>query len=409
MLAESRFIIQKFGGTSVANANLRQQVAQKVLGAKQEGYNPIVVVSAMGRSGEPYATDTLVGLTDIGSCSARELDLLMACGEIISGVVLTNTLNQLGYPAIFLTGAQAGIITDDSHGNARILEIRPQEIQRYAQEGYIVVVAGFQGISENGEITTLGRGGSDTTAAALGVAVTAEFIDIYTDVDGIMTADPQIVEDAKLLESVSYNEICQLAHEGAKVIHPRAVEIAMQKNIPLRVRSTFSDSSGTLVTVRGEAMESIRIGNYGLITGITNIPNITQLKIFTKDYPGIEDIQLKIFRAMALAEISVDFINIHPHAVIYTVKDGIADKAMQILTNMGFKVEAVSGCAKIAAVGAGMTGIPGVMSSIAEALAKEKIPILQSADSHTTIWVLVSKQDMERAVRAIHTQFKLGQ
>jgi aspartate kinase len=362
----------------------------------------------MGRSGEPYATDTLVGLTDVGACSARELDLLMACGEIISGVVLTNTLNQLGCPAIFLTGAQAGIITDDSHGNARILEIRPQEIKRYAQEGYIVVVAGFQGVSENGEITTLGRGGSDTTAAALGVAVTAEFIDIYTDVEGIMTADPRIVEDAKLLESVSYNEICQLAHEGAKVIHPRAVEIAMQKNIPLRVRSTFSDSSGTLVTARGEAMETISIGNYVLITGITNIPNITQLKIFTKDYPDIEDIQLKIFRAMALAEISVDFINIHPHAVIYTVKDAVADKAMQILTNMGFKVEVFSGCAKVTAVGAGMTGIPGVMASIAEALAKEKIPILQSADSHTTIWVLVSKQDMERAVRAIHTQFKLG-
>ena len=409
MLAETRFIVQKFGGTSVANAKLRQQVAQKVLRAKQEGYNPIVVVSAMGRSGEPYATDTLLGLTEAGACSARELDLLMACGEIISGVVLTNTLNQLGYPAIFLTGAQAGIITDDSHGNARILEIRPQEIQRYAQEGFIVVVAGFQGVSENGAITTLGRGGSDTTAAALGVAVTAEFIDIYTDVDGIMTADPRIVEDAKLLESVSYNEICQLAHEGAKVIHPRAVEIAMQKNIPLRVRSTFSDSSGTLVTARGEAMESIRIGNYGLITGITNIPNITQIKIFTKDYPGIEDIQLKIFRAMALAEISVDFINIHPHAVIYTVKDGVAEKAMQILTNMGFKVEVVSGCAKVATVGAGMTGIPGVMASIAEALAKEKIPILQSADSHTTIWVLVSKQDMERAVRTIHTQFNLGQ
>ncbi len=408
-MAEIKFIVQKFGGTSVANAKLREQVAHKIIEAKNQGYSPVVVVSAMGRKGEPYATDTLLTLVKDGVSPSRELDILMACGEIISGVVLTNTLNQHGYSAVFLTGGQAGIITDQSHGNARILQIRPKEILRYAREGIIVVVAGFQGITGSGEITTLGRGGSDTSAAALGVALNAEVIDIYTDVEGIMTADPRIVKDAKLLESVTYNEICQLAHEGAKVIHPRAVEIAMQKNIPLRVRSTFSDAPGTLVTSHGEVMENTRIGNYGLITGITHIPDITQLKIFTKDYPEVEDVQLKIFKAMALAGISVDFINVHPHAVIYTVKDEVADKAAQILNNMGFKVEVLSGCAKVATVGAGMTGIPGVMAGIVEALAKEKIQILQSADSHTTIWVLVRKEDMERAVRAIHEQFKLGQ
>lgn len=406
---EIKFIVQKFGGTSVANAKLREQVAHKIIEAKNQGYSPVVVVSAMGRKGEPYATDTLLSLVKEGVSPLRELDILMACGEVISGVVLTNTLNQHGYSAVFLTGGQAGIITDESHGNARILQIRPMEILRYAREGVIVVVAGFQGISEMGEVTTLGRGGSDTSAAALGVALNAEVIDIYTDVEGIMTADPRIVKDAKILESVTYNEICQLAHEGAKVIHPRAVEIAMQKNIPLRVRSTFSDAPGTLVTSHGEVMENTRIGNYGLITGITHIPDITQLKIFTKDYPEVEDVQLKIFKAMALAEISVDFINVHPHAVIYTVKDALAEKAVQILNNMGFKVEVLSGCAKVATVGAGMTGIPGVMARIVEALAKEKIQILQSADSHTTIWVLVRKEDMERAVRAIHAEFKLGQ
>lgn len=404
-MADLKFIVQKFGGTSVANAKLRELAAQKVIEARNQGYSPVVVVSAMGRQGEPYATDTLLSLVNDGTVQERELDLLMACGETISGIVLSKTLNRDAYPTVFLTGGQAGIITDDRHGRASIREVRPTEIIRLAKEGKIVVVAGFQGETDEGAVTTLGRGGSDTTAAALGVALNAEVVEIFTDVDGVMTADPRIVNNAKLISVVTYNEICQLAHEGAKVIHPRAVEIAMQKNIPIRIRSTFGDAPGTLVISHGEVMETTGMAGYGLLTGITNIPGVTQIKIFTRDYPEVKDVQVKIFKAMSLAGISVDFINVHPHAVIYTVKDEIADKAVQILSNMGFKAEVLPECAKVAVVGAGMTGIPGVMAGIVEALANAGVQILQSADSHTTIWVLVGMKEMELAVQALHDHF----
>lgn len=405
-----KYLIQKFGGTSVATKELREQVAAKVIKAKAEGYNPIVVVSAIGRQGDPYATDTLINLVTefFPDPPVREMDLLMSCGEIISGVLMVNTLKKMGHEAVLLTGAQAGIITDNTFSNARILQVEPSRIHQFAREHKIVVVTGFQGTSENGEITTLGRGGSDTSAAVLGVALDAEAVDIYTDVEGIMTADPRIVSDARVLDVITYNEICNMAHEGAKVIHPRAVEIAMQKNIPLRVKCTFSDAPGTLVTAHGVIYE----GKIGIedrpVTGITHIPNVTQLKVFTKDYPEIKDASLKIFKALALSGISVDFINVHPHAVIFTVKDAEAGKAVEILENMGFKAEVTPGCAKVSAVGAGMAGIPGVMAHIVEALTRHDIKILQSADSHTTIWCLVKKEDMEKAIQALHEQFKLN-
>ncbi|MHB8172042.1 MAG: aspartate kinase [Thermincolia bacterium] len=405
-----RFIVQKFGGTSVATPEKRQQVAQKIIGAQAEGFAPVVVVSAIGRAGDPYATDTLIHLAQEvhSEIPTREMDLLMACGEIISGVILVNTLIARGHLAVLLTGGQAGIITDQNFANARIEKVQPGKIIEQAKAGNIVVVAGFQGVTRDGEVTTLGRGGSDTTAAALGVALDAEYIDIYTDVEGIMTADPRLVEDAKTIDVVTYNETCQLAHEGAKVIHPRAVEIAMQKNIPLRVKCTFSDEPGTLVTNQGELAEVTGIHSDRLITGIAHISGLTQMKIFTKNYSEVKDVQIKIFKALALADISIDFINIYPHLVIFTVRDEVGPKAVEILANMGFEAEVQTGCAKIATVGAGMTGIPGVMASIVEALTKEGITILQSADSYTTIWCLVYNDDMAKAVRSLHRQFGLN-
>jgi aspartate kinase len=315
----------------------------------------------------------------------------------------------MGHPAIFLTGAQAGIITDNHFTEARILRVKPEAVLKHAREGKIVVVAGFQGISEEGEITTLGRGGSDTTAAALGVALNAEYVDIYTDVEGIMTADPRIVSDAVTREVVTYDEICQLAQEGAKVVHPRAVEIVKQKNIPLRVKSTFSDAPGTLVTSSGEVYKgTIDITRDRTITGITQIPNIVQFKVNTSAGPeGLKE-QRRLFKGLALAGISLDFINVYPDQVVFTVKEEVAGKAAQVLENTGFIAEVIPGCAKVAAVGAGMTGVPGVMASIVDALARENIPILQSSDSHTTIWVLVRQEDMERAVQALHREFING-
>lgn len=405
-----KYLVQKFGGTSLATPQLREQVAQKIIAAKNEGLAPVVVVSAIGREGDPYATDTL--LKFIGGInpdiSPKELDNLMACGEIISGVAIVATLEKEGHQAVFLTGGQAGIITDDSHTDAHIIEVNPKLIHKYAAEGTIVIVAGFQGQTADGLITTLGRGGSDTSAAALGVALNAEAIDIYTDVEGIMTADPRIVENARVLDVITYNEICQLAHDGAKVIHPRAVEIAMQKNIPIRVKCAFSDAPGTLVTASVDN-GNVEINRDRVITGITHIPNVTQIKVYTSEFPESEHPQLKIFKAMSLAGISVDFINVHPDVVIYTVKDEVAAKAVQILENMGFAPVITPCCAKVSAVGAGMAGVPGVMASIMEALVTENIKILQTADSHSTIWCLVKQDEMEKAIRALHNQFVAGE
>lgn len=404
------FLIQKFGGTSLTTPEFRKEVAQKIISAQNQGFNPVVVVSAMGRQGAPYSTDTLISVARQvhRDTPNRELDLLMACGEIISGVIMVNTLIDMGYPAVFLTGAQAGIITDQNFTDARILRVEPQKIIDHADQGRIIVVAGFQGGTESGDITTLGRGGSDTTAAALGVALDAECIDIYTDVDGVMTADPRIVEDAKILDKVTYNEICQLANEGAKVIHPRAVEIAMQKNIPLRVKCTFSDAPGTLVTNHGEVYGgTIDITLDRTITGITHVPDLTQVTI---DLDGIklDNIYLRVFKGLALASISLDFWNVNTRYISFTVKDSQAEKTKQILENIGITPHLQSGCAKVAAVGAGMTGVPGVMARIVEALTVAEVQILQSSDSHTTIWVLVKNQDMKKAVVALHQQFGFG-
>ncbi len=403
-----KFIVQKFGGTSLVTGELREQVAGKAIAAKEEGFTPVLVVSAMGRAGDPFATDTLINFVRDANrdTPVREMDLLMSCGEIISGVMMAATLQKLGHQAVCLTGSQAGIITDNTFGEARILRVKPDNIIKHAKEGKIVIVTGFQGVTQDGEVTTLGRGGSDTTAAALGVALDAKFVDIYTDVEGIMTADPRIVKDAKPREVVTYDEICQLAHEGAKVVHPRAVEIVMQKNIPLRVKCTFSDAPGTLVTSTGEANKgTIDITRDRTITGITQIPGLVQFKVAVDD--GEEGLKQKrrLFRGLALAGISLDFINVFPGMAVFTVKNDNWQKAAQVLENTGFMAEITRNCAKVAAVGAGMTGVPGVMASIVEALTREDVQILQSNDSYTTIWVLVKGEDMEKAVRALYRQF----
>lgn len=401
-----KILVQKFGGTSLASEERQEQVIARILEAKNSGYNVVVVVSAMGREGDPYATDTLIGLAKKAgkSVNERELDLIMSCGEIISGVVLTTKLNDRNYKTNFLTGFQSGIITNNEYNNASILKIEPGNIKNLLQEDKIVIVAGFQGITNEGEITTLGRGGSDTTATALGVSLDAEAVEIYTDVDGVKAADPKIVDDAKTLETLSYSEVCQLAYAGARVVHPRAVEIAMKYNIPIKVKSTFSDAPGTLVT--NDINDSLEFDER-LITGITQISNLTQLKIDLSEITD-EKIQLKIFKALASAQISVDFINIFVDKVIFCVEDNYTEKAVHILENMDLKVQQTPGCAKIAAVGAGLTGVPGIMAKIVEALSNEGIDIIQSADSHTSVWCLVKREEMEDAVKALYHQFELN-
>jgi aspartate kinase len=402
-----RILVQKFGGTSLSTASAREHVLAHIQDALALEFKLVVVVSAMGRKGDPYATDTLLELirSNGGVLALRELDMLLGCGEIISAVYLSSLLQVNDIPAVVLTGGQAGIQTNENFGNAQIMAIDPSRILEHLKENQVVVVTGFQGATTHNELTTLGRGGSDTSATALGAALKAEMVDIFTDVNGILTADPRIVEDAKPLTRVSFSEICNMAHNGAKVIHPRAVEIAMRANIPVRVRSTFSKTEGTLVTHAEEIRTATNEVEDRRVTGIAHFTNITQIQV--SDVNGDYDLQLQVFKTMAENQISVDFINVTPSGVIYTVFDTEAEKAMGLLQAKGYNPLMQSGCAKVSVIGGGMNGVPGIMAHIVEALTDEDVRILQSADSNTTIWVLVHGDDMIRAVRALHHKFQL--
>lgn len=403
-----RIVVQKFGGTSVASPAAREQVVNRVLQAKKEGLAPVVVVSAIGRKGDPYATDTLLGLLKEAGPDVpkRERDLLLSCGEIITCTVMAALFNRCGQPAMALTGGQAGIITDDQFGDARIVEVHPEPILRVLEQGYIPVVAGFQGETADGEVTTLGRGGSDTTAAALGAALGAEAVEIFTDVDGVMTADPRIVDEAHTLDVVTYQEVTQMAYQGAKVIHPRAVEIAMQYNIPLRVRSTFTDAPGTLVTRGVPYPGRLALGPERLITGIAHLPHVAQLKVVLD--PGDKAQEVELFSALAAAGISIDLINVFPEQKVFTVAEADAAKAGEVLKAKGFAPELTCGLAKVSVVGAGMRGVPGVMARVVAALYRAGVEILQTADSHATISCLVRGEDTEKAICALHEEFELG-
>jgi len=404
-----KIIVQKFGGTSVKDDRGRQMALGHIKDALNDGYKVVAVVSAMGRSGDPYATDTLLDLVygNIENISKREQDMLLSCGEVISSIVFSSLLNQNKIKATSLTGAQAGFVTNDDHTNAKILEMDCERLLGILANQDVIVVAGFQGASiKSGDTTTIGRGGSDTSAAALGAALGAEYVDIFTDVEGVMTADPRIVENAKPLTKVTYTEIVNLAYQGAKVVHPRAVEIAMQAEVPIRVRSTYSKSTGTLVTTNHSAKKGSDV-HESLITGIAHVSNVTQIKVAAKE--GHYDVQTEVFKAMAKEGISVDFFNITPKSVIYTVTDVVTNQAIDILEGLGYEPIVNRHCAKVSAVGAGIMGVPGVTSKIVTALSEQGIQILQSADSHTTIWVLVKEQDMIKAVNALHDAFDLSE
>lgn len=401
-----KIIVQKFGGTSVKDEQSREHAKSHIKKALSEGYKVVVVVSAMGRSGDPYSTDTLLSLVggSKSKISKREQDLLLSCGEAISSVVFTEMLLEDNINATSLTGAQAGFVTSDDHTSAKIIDMKCDRLLRELKDLDVVVVAGFQGSTKNGDTTTIGRGGSDTSAAALGAALQAEWIDIFTDVEGIMTADPRIAENARPLSVVTYTEVCNMAYQGAKVIHPRAVEIAMQAKVPIRIRSTYSDSPGTLVT-------SINKNNRGsdikerTVTGIAHLSPVTQIKVFAKK--DQYNLQSEVFKSMANEKISVDFINISLNGVIYTVSDEMTDKAIDVLRALGHEPEVERDCAKVSVVGAGIAGVPGVTSKIVTALSENGIRILQSADSHTTIWVLVKQDDLVVAVNSLHDAFEL--
>jgi aspartate kinase len=399
-------IVQKFGGTSLATAEARSNVIEHIKQAMSEFDQVVVVVSAMGRKGDPYSTDTLLDWVrqNGNALEAREKDLLLSCGELISATTLCSVLQSEGISAAVMNGAQAGIQTNEDFNNAKILSIDPKRIKHSLEQQKVVIVTGFQGQSINGELTTLGRGGSDTSATALGVALQANRVDIFTDVKGVLTADPKIVEDAKPLEQVTYTEICNMANHGAKVIHPRAVEVAMQVNLPIRIRSTFSKSMGTLVTGTEQLKQNGTFHDRN-VTGIAHVNSVSQIQIRAAE--GQYDLQLKVFKAMAQHHISVDFINVNPSGVVYTVFHEELERAIEILRDLGYSPECLPNCSKVSVIGGGMNGVPGIMAKIVESLTTANIPILQSADSNTTIWVLVHDEDMPKALRSLHKTFDL--
>lgn len=399
-----KIIVQKFGGTSVQNEKSRLMAFNHIKQVLKEGYKVVVVVSAIGRYGDPYATDTLLELIGAKNTklTAREQDTLLSVGETISASVFTNMLKEAGIKAEAFSGGQAGIVTSDDHLNAKITEVDTTRLKNALAELDVAVVAGFQGITANGDITTLGRGGSDTSAAALGVSLQADYIDIFTDVDGMMTADPRIVEHARSLPRVSYNEVSNMAYQGAKVIHPRAVEIAMTAKIPMRIRSTYLESTGTLVTSLADDSGHFDVKER-MVTGVAHVTNLTQISVQTDTVKA----QQLAFKILADAGISLDFINISTNSVIFTVPEEKSLVVKQLLEDEALETSVRQACAKVSIVGAGITGVPGVTAKIVGALSEKNIPILQSADSHTTIWVLVREEDLISAVNALHDVFCL--
>lgn len=384
--------------------------ADRICSARENGYDVVAVVSAMGRYPEPYSTDGLLRLLQEYSQEwvQRETDLLMSCGEVVSAVVMAHLLRQRGCRAVALTGGQAGIITTPDYGDAHIVRVDTHRIREHLSMQEVVVVAGFQGVTSDGETTTLGRGGSDTTAAALGSALAALRVEIFTDVNGIMTADPRLVQAATTVDCLSYREVCEMAEMGAKVIHPRAVEIAMEGRLPLVIRSTFSDEGGTLIGANAGESGAVEISGDRLVTGIAHIAHLAQVRVST-DGEGDQALDARVlFRCLADSGISVDLINLSPSEACFTIKESDAKRASTILQSLRLNSVVEGGYAKISAVGAGMRGVPGVMATIVEALSDAGVRIYQTADSHTSISCLVRMRDMEAAAVALHERFGLS-
>jgi aspartate kinase len=405
-----RIVVQKFGGTSVHTRELREKAAMKVKEAYEEGFTPIVVVSAMGRKGAPYATDTLITLAqeEFPEIDARNLDLLLSCGEIISSVIMVQALRRVGLRAVALTGGQAGIITNRSFGDATVLRVEPDRIIKYLKDGYVAVVAGFQGVTEDGEITTLGRGGSDTTAVVLGVALQADYVDIFTDVEGVMTADPRIVPEAQILRGLTYTEAAEIVQQGAKVIHHKAMDVAREYRIPIRVRSLSDEGKGTLICdIQTLVREGLRVLSHE--RPVYSIAYRRGLAQFRVSFGGQSELKLQLFQALAEHGVSIDLINLFPESTAFVVDEKVKEKVQTILSREGFLFEMTSPCAKVSLVGSGMADRPGVMSQVVEALKDAGVEILQTSDSHVTISCLVAEKDMEQTIRALHRKFQLDE
>ncbi len=402
-------IVQKFGGTSVADSEKIKNVAKAVIKEKLNGNDVIVVVSAMG-----HTTDNLVKLAFeiTNKPSEREMDMLLSTGEQISMSLLAMAINELGYKAISLTGLQVGIKTENCHMCARILDIETTRVKKHLREGNIVIIAGFQGVCEDNEITTLGRGGSDTTAVALACAFKADRCDIYSDVEGVYTADPRVIKTAQKLDVISYEEMLELARVGANVLHPRSVETAKPYRMPMRVRSSFKlDDLGTLI---------IGVDEMELNKPVTGLAcDSSQIRIVICDIEDKPGNAAKLFNLLASQNLSVDMIiqsyarnskNTNDIAFTITKSDvekfnALKDDINKILNASNIYID--EDIVKVSIVGAGMIDRPGIAAKMFDILAKEKINIKMISTSEIKISCLVEKQYSEAAAKALCTAFNL--
>lgn len=399
-------LVKKFGGSSVATPEKIYRLVDRVLREKTPEDKIVIVVSAMGDT-----TDDL--LTLAGRISAhlpkREMDMLLATGEQVSIALLASAFMECGQKAVSFTGPQAGIRTNSQHTKAGILEVKAERVQKALDEGNIVIVAGFQGATEDGDITTLGRGGSDTTAVAIAAGLQADICEIYTDVDGVYTADPRIVPEARKLKEITFSEMLELARLGAGVMQPRAVEYGEHNGVDIHVRSTFSQEPGTIIR-REYTVEEKEF----VIRGVTSDINVA--KITVNGVPDVPGAAYRIFDALARANITVDMIvqssskdNSRNDIVFTVTKSDLGDaiEALEKLKNeMGLEgVEVEANVAKVSVVGAGMLGNPGIAAGMFGALAKASVNLMIISTSEITISCLIAKDDVMKAVNAIHQHF----
>jgi len=399
-------IVQKYGGSSVADAEKIKNVARRIADTRDGGNQVVVVVSARGDT-----TDELIKLAYqvVDHPDDRELDVLLSTGELVSSTLLAMTLHGMGYPAISLTGAQAGIRTDSTYSRARILKVESRRVVKELEKGNIVIVAGFQGVTDEMDVTTLGRGGSDTTAVALAASLKAEVCQIYTDVEGIYTADPRVVPEARRLEEIGYEEMLEMASYGARVMHPRAVELGELYNIPILVASSFTGNPGTLIHggVSMEVRNKVKSVAYDL-----NVAKVTVIGV--PDQPGIA---ASIFEPLAKAGISVDTIVQNASIggvtdLTFTVAQSQLAKAMEVVEPIARAIEA-RGCdsdsklGTVSIVGTGMQNTPGYVARMFSTLSEKKINIRLITTSEIRVTCIIDEARVKDAVRALHRAFEI--
>ena len=415
-------IVRKYGGTSLNSIAKIKNIAETTKKSINEGKKIVLVVSAMGKS-----TDELLKKAKMLSShpDTRELDLLMSSGEIVSSALMSIALQELGLKAISLTGFQAGIDTNSTFGEAQIVSIDNKRINNEINNGRVVVIAGFQGYNENFEITTLGRGGSDTTAVALAASLKADICEVYTDVEGIFTADPKIVKNAKKIDYLSYEDMLELANYGAKM-HPRSIELGLHYNMPIIIKSSFENSPGTIISnieklndlqKRGVILNKIT-ENRNKVTGVTSEGNISKITLHNvPDKPGIA---AKVFKPLSEAGINVDVIvqNIsknHKTDLTFTVKNEDLNHALIIVQNKSIKninyenITSGSNYAKISIIGTGIQNSPGYAAKFFEALFESKVNIEMITTSDIRITCLINDKDINKAVNKVHDVFELFQ